>query len=152
MIEYKVGNLLEAQETIIAHGCNAKGVMGSGVAKALRDKWSQVFDFYKQHEERYGLYLGGVHLVTVSENQMVANLITQENYGKDKNVVYADYDAIDDCFRMLNQVMKPEQTLAIPKIGAGLANGDWNTISNIIETRMPSREIICYVLDENEIP
>ncbi len=36
MITYKQGDLMKASETYIAHGCNAQGVMGSGVAKAIR--------------------------------------------------------------------------------------------------------------------
>jgi len=33
---YRQGDLVMAVEPIIIHGCNAKGVMGSGVAKAIR--------------------------------------------------------------------------------------------------------------------
>ena len=32
-IIYKQGDLLECSEQVIVHGCNAQGVMGSGVAK-----------------------------------------------------------------------------------------------------------------------
>lgn len=34
MIQYKTGNLLDTPDSYIVHGCNAQGVMGSGVAKA----------------------------------------------------------------------------------------------------------------------
>lgn len=34
-IERHVGNLLDATTWIIVHGCNARGAMGAGVAKAI---------------------------------------------------------------------------------------------------------------------
>ena len=37
-IIYKQGDLLEAEEVVIVHGCNAQGVVGSGVALAIRNK------------------------------------------------------------------------------------------------------------------
>ena len=38
MLHYRVGNLLNAPQKVIAHQVNCQGKMGSGVAKAIRDK------------------------------------------------------------------------------------------------------------------
>ena len=37
----KFGNILDAKG-IIMHGCNAQGVMGSGLAKDIRERWPAV--------------------------------------------------------------------------------------------------------------
>ena len=37
MIQYKKGDLLSVTKGIIAHGCNAQGVMGSGVALQIKN-------------------------------------------------------------------------------------------------------------------
>lgn len=39
MIEYRKGNLLDITSGVIVHGCNMRGVMGSGVALAIRNKY-----------------------------------------------------------------------------------------------------------------
>ena len=46
-IIYKNGNLLDAQTAVIAHQVNCQGVMGSGVAKQIRDKWTNVYTAYR---------------------------------------------------------------------------------------------------------
>lgn len=48
MIEYKKGNLLDVTKGIIMHGCNCQGVMGSGVALAVKRKYPLAFDRYSQ--------------------------------------------------------------------------------------------------------
>ena len=45
-IEYIRGDIITSLDDHIVHGCNAQGVMGSGVAKALRDEWPQIFKPY----------------------------------------------------------------------------------------------------------
>ena len=48
-IIYKKGNLLDAQTDVIAHQVNCQGVMGSGVAKQIKEKWPDVFKQYDYH-------------------------------------------------------------------------------------------------------
>ena len=36
---------------LIIHGVNCQGVMGSGVALAIRNKWPVVYDEYKKHRQ-----------------------------------------------------------------------------------------------------
>ena len=55
-IVYKEGNLLDAQTDVIAHQVNCQGVMGSGVAKQIRDKWPRVYDSYVTYCYDYYLY------------------------------------------------------------------------------------------------
>jgi len=50
MIEHKIGDLFSNTEGYIVHGCNAQGVMGSGVAKIVKD---QYFDAFKRYAECY---------------------------------------------------------------------------------------------------
>lgn len=139
------GNLLEATEPVIAHGCNCKGVMGSGVAKAIRAKWPNVFNEYRKKFETEGLRLGDTQLVKIGEGKYVANLMTQQRYGADGHR-YVDYDAVRNCFKTLNTLISPGIPIAIPKIGAGLGGGDWNTIKKIIKEEMPDREVAIYEL------
>lgn len=146
MIKYKLGNILEVKKGVIIHGCNAKGVMNSGVAKAIRDEYPKVYDMYKRIESEKGLRLGAVQISNVSKYLQVVNAITQENYGRDHSTRYVSYGAIHLAFERLNDHYPLDVGFNIPKIGAGLGNGDWNTISFLIELACPGRALVCWEL------
>ena len=146
-ILYKEGDVCEAVEDIIAHGCNAQGKMGSGVAKAIRAKFPEAYDAYIEEDE---LELGTV-IAAFSNDKIIANCITQEFYGNDGRL-YVDYDAIRQCMRELHAILmepkgfgEPNLTVAMPMIGAGLAGGDWAIIEKIIEEEFTDVEPVVYV-------
>lgn len=147
-IVYQQGDLLEAPETVIAHGCNAQGAMGSGVAKAIRAKYPSVYQTYRAHYENHnlGLKLGDVIWVAQTDGKTIANCITQQHYGNDGKR-YVDYDAVRLCMKEINGVGRSLQEqkrnwwdevdtffrFAMPKIGAGLGGGSWDEIAKIVE-------------------
>lgn len=134
MIFYKTGNLMEAEEDFIAHGCNAQGVMGSGVAKTIRETFPKAFELYYNQFINSGLELGSN--VTIFDNgKTIINMITQEFYGTEKRQI--NYGALSKCFddalRTLADIgIGKNLRLAIPRIGAGLGGGDWTIIEEII--------------------
>lgn len=154
-IEYKIGDLLvdglADDLEFIAHGCNAQGVMGSGIARSIKDKWPVVFEEYQKSKT----ILGGI--VTVQTPEVVdINCITQEFYGRDKNVVYCSYEEIRSCIQEIDSFIcylvcldrldnKPVK-VGMPMIGAGLANGDWDIISKIIEEESRHFQPVVYKL------
>lgn len=153
MLIYKTGDLLEAEEPIILHGCNARGVMGSGVAKAVRAKYPEAYDDYMAMHDGRGLKLGNVYWTWLDYPtglRIVGNAITQANYGRGGNQ-YVDYDAIKTVFLWTKDFIThndalPERPIAIPRIGAGLGGGDWDTIAEIIETTMDDIPVVVYSL------
>ena len=102
MIQYIQGDLLKGSHPYIAHGVNCQGVMNSGVAKAIRNKWSIVYNeymnFYDEYESRD--LLGKINVVKVNDYCTVFNCFTQLTYGYD-NKKYISYDAIDLCFKQI---------------------------------------------------
>lgn len=138
-ITYKNGDLFYFSEKALAHGCNARGVMGSGVAKIVKEKYPEAYFAYRTAFETTGLQLGTTLWVKIGE-KFIINAITQQDYGR-KNKLYVSYDAIRKCIREINSVCFETQipdgenitSVAFPKIGAGLANGDWEIIEKIIE-------------------
>jgi len=154
-IEYVAKDLLEA-DLFVLHGCNAQGVMGSGVAKAIRDTYPEAFWQYKERHERSPLKLGEIIMVDCGRH-VIMNGITQEFYGKDGKR-YVDYDAVksviieaDKLISIYRRKKIMEETgndvaakmderhpdtlpeLALPAIGAGLGGGDWAVIAQIVE-------------------
>jgi O-acetyl-ADP-ribose deacetylase (regulator of RNase III) len=130
------GNILSVTRGIIVHGCNARGVMGSGVALAIRKTYPQAFKVYREIFEDRGLELGSVIFVPITDELFVANAITQENYNNQKNgpACMVDYGAIKRCFLTIANYAKGEGLpVHYPMIGAGLGGGDWDIIQGIID-------------------
>lgn len=149
------GNLLDITEGIIVHGCNCRGVMGSGVAKAVRDKYPGVYKNYRFEFENYGLKLGkiqanapktlfdfvvdrGAYLCSeLPAKLVVVNALTQETYGRDANVQYVSYEALEQCFAAVRRLaLNTGLPVYFPKIGAGLGGGDWRIIEGIINAEL----------------
>jgi O-acetyl-ADP-ribose deacetylase (regulator of RNase III) len=132
VIFYKKGDLFKAPEQLLAHGVNCSGAFGSGVAAgmALNHIVARNSYFFKYTE--FGWELGDVQFI-VSNNKWIANCATQLNY-LPRTMCHADYPAIEAAMLKVKEfAMKDGLTVAMPKIGAGLAGGDWNIIKAILE-------------------
>jgi hypothetical protein len=82
---------------------------------------------------------------------IVVNSYTQFRYGPnhaDGNKMPVDYDAIRLCMRKINYLFAGK-IIGLPKIGAGLAGGDWNIIREIIIEELPRLDI-CIVNYKNK--
>lgn len=140
----RIGNPIEeVKRGIIVQQVNAQGVMGSGFAKAIREKWPQVFEVYArqvgpaytQHHSGAGL-MGQCYKVQVDDDLYVANIVGQQFFGKLPKR-YTSYDALDDGFRDVAEFASVTcLDVHYPLIGCGLGGGDWSIVSAIIDTRL----------------
>ena len=144
MIVYKKGDLLVSDEKYVAHGCNCSGGFGSGFAKQVASLYPSVREGYLYRYQTRGWKLGEVQLIGVGEGREVANYATQERYGKPDEGPYVSYIAIRNVIKEL--VKSWPQGFAIPKIGAGLAGGNWDIIERIINEESGNVEVRVYVL------
>lgn len=62
----------------------------------------------------------------------VVNAYTQFNYGRGR---HADYQAIRDAFAAVKRTFGGRR-IGYPRIGAGLAGGDWSVIASIIDVEL----------------
>lgn len=143
-IIYKKGSVLDATEPFILHGCNAQGRMGSGVALAIREKWPEAYEAYRNTYLSVGLRMGTISSAKSKDGKYILNAITQDTYGHDKKQ-YVCYDAIRTIMRNINFCCAGG-FVAMPKIGAGLGGGDWNVIASIIEEESTRIHPVVYVL------
>lgn len=154
MINYFYGNLFDLLDTrpqfmssnelhFIIHGCNAQGRMGSGFAKELRERFPKAYEAYNDEyvKNNNRLELGTMINHPVHSSLVISNAITQQFYGYDGKK-YVSYDAIDSVFKELNNTAKTVLDLKLvdsvhlhfPKMGAGLAGGNWEVIERIIDS------------------
>lgn len=159
-LNYILGDLLESDERIIAHGCNTQGVMGSGIAKAIRDKYPKCYNVYRLNYEENGdqLDLGDTIFYHHSfleddglPSRIIGNCITQNLFGRTGDC-FVDYDAIKESLDHVFQLARELEykSVGLPLIGAGLGGGDWNRISVIIEELSESNKVVAniYLIDQ----
>jgi O-acetyl-ADP-ribose deacetylase (regulator of RNase III) len=137
-LKIEVGDLfnetLNNDKTILVHGCNAQGVMGSGVAAIVKKLYPAAYNLYKnQKYSKRGLKVGDVTIAVQKDMPYVANAITQEFYGRDGKQ-YVNYDGVVEALNDVAAFAK-ERNLAVhlPMIGGGLGGGDTKRLTAIFQ-------------------
>jgi O-acetyl-ADP-ribose deacetylase (regulator of RNase III) len=126
----------QGQFDLVAHGCNCMCDMGKGIALSIKREFPSAYWADLQTEKGSRLKLGtfsSATIETASGPLVVVNAYTQFDWkGKEGK---ADYDAIRNVMHSLARDF-PSSRIGYPKIGAGLAGGDWSIISAIIDEEL----------------
>ena len=153
MIKYVKGDLLDSHCDYICHQVNCRGVMGSGIAKQIRERFPEVYDSYKElcNEFEPEVLLGTIDIVEVEEGaREIVNIFGQLDYGRDGKK-YTSYDAFANALDLIDAYVPEDWSIGFPKyIGCGLGGGNWNIIVNMIEEILDShvsRDIYIYELE-----
>jgi O-acetyl-ADP-ribose deacetylase (regulator of RNase III) len=143
------GDLLEYakinQFDVIVHGANCFCTMGAGIAKQIKEQFPEAYDADCRTTKGDILKLGSyTYRKARNYDFIIINGYTQFHYGKNhidgvENPV--DYEAITLVMRKINYNFKGRR-IGMPKIGAGLAGGDWNIISKIIERELKDCKVV----------
>lgn len=141
MIKYRnedLAPLLRARNfQAFAHGCNCQNVMGAGVARLVRsflpEAWKADLATVKGDRTK----LGTAGIVELPGGKLVGNLYTQYDYRGPR--LRVDYEAVCTALAAFAAAMTARglDDLVIPKIGAGLAGGDWSIIEGIVRESVP---------------
>lgn len=144
MVNLVRGNLLEAPESIIIHGCNCWHTMGGGVARYIAEKYPEAYMADKNTPLGDAKKLGKYSFAIVDEKTIV-NAYTQFDFGTDTRKL--DYNALVDVMERIFYDFT-DDTVAMPKIGCGLAGGDWRIVRAILESAAEkhTRTIMVYEL------
>jgi O-acetyl-ADP-ribose deacetylase (regulator of RNase III) len=131
---------LAGQFDVIVHGCNCFCTMGAGVALAIQEEFPEAYaaDLVTNKSDRKKL--GDFSFATVKRNEhdiTIVNGYTQFHFHGES--VLVDYDAVQRLFKKVKQQFSGKR-IGYPKIGAGLAGGDWERISQIIEQELADED------------
>jgi len=150
----------EGKFDVIVQGCNCLSTMGAGLAPQM----AKAFGCDRFEMELWGpniQKLGNIDYETfvLGENAIwslkdgknnrnepelsVVNAYTQYRYGRNHSDGVAqpfDYEAFTICMRKMNSEFKGKH-IGMPKIGAGLAGGNWNRIEHIIQFTLEDCEV-----------
>ncbi len=149
MIQYIKGDARitdDQVKTYILHICNDEHFWSMGFAKALAESYPLAKKIYMSEE----IELAMIQNVSIHENLNIVNMIAQKGVISQYNPKPIDYDALDQCLEQsFALAVKEKARIQMPKIGSGLAGGDWDVISNMIENKLKKYplELIVYLFD-----
>jgi len=131
------GDLLDYFERgeceVIAHCCNCQGVMGSGIALTIKNKYIEAYDAYKAYQSQHGLVLGTISKAYLTASKLIINLHAQRMYGSGSRFV--DYEAMYKSLLLTRDTMTRLgfKTIGVPyKMGCDRAGGDWRIIEAML--------------------
>jgi O-acetyl-ADP-ribose deacetylase (regulator of RNase III) len=123
--------------------------MGAGVAWAIRKKWHHVFGAYYKWLQAGEAGLGSCQIVSAEPGISVANIIGQRGVGfDDDGNPPIRYEALEKGLRFASDFVRQKgASLHLPRMGAGLAGGDWDIIYGIIERCCSDIDTTIYEFD-----
>ncbi len=141
-IKIENSDLTTSKADIICHQVNCQGKMGSGVAKAIKEKFPTAYNMYMDICLNRQGTLGAVQMVRIPNmernnwgDQYVANMFAQYRYGYD-GARYTEYEAFYNCLEDIRQFAKEHsivKTIAFPyRIGCDRGGANWKIIFTMI--------------------
>lgn len=141
---------------IIVHCCNDRGAWGAGFVLALSRRWPEAERRYRAWADPRGkafadlqpFELGRVQFVDLG-GTLIANLIGQHGCGHDETgAPPIRYEAIRAGLGRVRGVAEDlGATVHMPRMGAGLAGGDWPTIAAIVQEELCDHGVEVTVYD-----
>lgn len=153
-IQYKIGDATSPQADgpcIIVHVCNDIGGWGRGFVVALSNKWKEPEREYREWYRRKSepsFELGQVQFVEVEAQLWVANMIGQRDTRRRGGRPPVRYEAIREGLgRVADFAHDHSASVHMPRIGCGLAGGDWAEVERLIKDTLCGRSISVTVYD-----
>ncbi len=153
-IVYLVGDATKPQAAgnkIIIHVCNDVGAWGKGFVLALSKVSSapeRCFRGWYLEREHNDFALGAVQFVSISPDILVANMIGQHGIRAFRSVPPVRYDAVETALKTVGKKALAENaSIHLPRIGCGLAGGEWRKIEPLIEQQICALGVPVFVYD-----
>jgi O-acetyl-ADP-ribose deacetylase (regulator of RNase III) len=150
MIKYIDGDLVRDAENydVIVHCCNCFCTMGAGIAPQIKNKFPEAYAVDCATVSGDKDKLGTISYTTSTRKPIVVNLYGQYGYnGRTHGAIDVEYDAIRSGMKLIKEKFSGK-FIGMPKLGAGLAGGDWNIIEKIIQEELQGE----YVVIVNYVP
>ena len=144
MMNILKGDLLQFALTgrfdVIIHGCNCFCTMGAGIARLIRDNFPEAYQADLKTRMGEKEKLGTYSLARIERNDNIFTVVNgYTQYDFSGHGVLVDYGAVRKLFAGIKNNFE-NQKIGYPKIGAGLAKGNWEMISDIISEELQGED------------
>jgi O-acetyl-ADP-ribose deacetylase (regulator of RNase III) len=132
---------------LICHICNDIGKWGKGFVLAVSKRWGEPEAEYHAWYAA-GFKLGEVQFVQVEDYIWVANMIGQKGIKTGSSGPPIRYDAVAACLeKVAAKAVELGASVHMPRIGCGLAGGEWAKIEPLVEEHLCGRGVAATVYD-----
>nr|WP_296071525.1 macro domain-containing protein [uncultured Actinoplanes sp.] len=146
-LRYVIGDATDPRAEgpkIIAHVCNDIGAWGKGIVVAISRRWPAPERAFRGA----GLALGETQLVPVEADLWVANMVGQHGIHRRAAGPPIRYQALATCLATVaGHARRLGASVHMPRIGAGLAGGDWSRIEPMIVASLCAQDVDTTVYD-----
>jgi O-acetyl-ADP-ribose deacetylase (regulator of RNase III) len=153
-IDYRKGDATAPQAEgakLICHICNDVGGWGKGFVVALSRRWKQPEQEYRAwyaDRDQNDFGLGAVQFVPVAPDLWVANMVAQHGLKSSREGPPIRYEAVAECLqKVAEQARELGASAHMPRIGCGLAGGEWSRIEPLLEEHLCRRGVAVTVYD-----
>lgn len=138
---------------IIAHVVNDEGLWGTGFVLAVDKLSPRPKKFYRSEYEFYTsndfafMPLGRIDVVPVGGDLYVCNMVAQHRTVRtvEKPICYK---SLEVCLsKLADYAVHDNATVHMPRIGCGLARGNWDVVESIINRTLTLRDVDVTVYD-----
>ena len=135
---------------IIVHICNDIGGWGKGFVLALSRRWKVPEKEYRTwHKSGENFALGETQFVQVEPDLWIGNMIAQHKIYRAKDGTPPIREAaLSICLEAVKDFALANQcAVHMPRIGCGLAGGEWENIGPIVEENLAKKGVEVVVYD-----
>lgn len=158
MVTYVKGDATKPQgdgPKAIVHVTNDEGLWGSGFVLALdktfgrnpKQAYQNAYDFWTKNQGLLFMPLGTISLARVSDSIRVYNMTAQHRTIRtvEKPICYK---SLENCLmKVAGDAIELGASVHMPRIGCGLARGNWDVVESIINRTLTLRDIDVTVYD-----
>ena len=126
---FKQGNILETKCSALVNPVNTAGVMGKGLAKAIRETYPHCFPHYKEMCDRHLFKIGMILIAPSVNSKTILMLPTKEHWRNPSKIEYV----ITGLDKLVGTVEYHKITsLAVPALGCGEGGLSWDMVEPIM--------------------
>lgn len=167
VIHYLRGDATDPQgegTKLIVHICNTMGGWGAGFVLAISRRWPYPEEAYREwyrRRDEVRFVLGDIQMVAVAAEGIndiwVVNMLAQEGYGRRNEGQHRTsepdatppirYEALRQCLQKVAvnaNAFRTPASIHMPRIGCGLAGGDWGKVEPIILETLRGLDVYVY--------
>lgn len=162
-VEYIIGDLLDWPNgiNVILHSVNGQKVMGSGLAKLIKDRYPAAHDAYQASFKRGEAALGSISYADVGDGHKVINALLQWDYRRDPSDKwrFTDYEAVYTALSTVRDLLENahsegrQYVLGLPyNLGSDRGGASWSIIQEMIFDIFGKSPVRCVIVQLPDNP
>lgn len=140
-VQYCKGDILKTEATAIVNPVNCKGVMGAGLAAAVRKKYPKSYNDYRRACRQGAIKVGAV-FVTSEPDMLLFHLPTKDHWKNQSKMEYV-LSGLADLRRKLEALLV--SSVAVPALGCGCGGLSWSAVQPVLEDALKDINTDVYI-------